>query len=187
MADTKRSPNDPGRRARIIESALEVIARRGVHNTTHRAIAVEAEVPLGSMTYYFRNLTEIIELAFTHLVHEMSHEYEDTLSAARNIDEACEAFTDLISTPKFMTPTRAQAVLEMYAYGSFNQVVGNLRADWMQASRKSLTQHFSEEAASGLDALLEGWTLHGFFTPGQLCRDTILHTVRAIAVGVPQR
>lgn len=56
------------------------------------------------MTYYFRDLTEIIEQAFAHLVHEMKSEYRDALSEARNPEEACEAFADLICVPNYMTP-----------------------------------------------------------------------------------
>lgn len=181
MTRAKRSPNDPQRRSKIISGALAVIAREGVHRTTHRRIAEEAGVPLGSLTYYFKDLTEIIEQAFTSLVEEMKAEYRDALSVAQNREQACEAFAELICAPNHMTRSRATAILEMYSYGNFNEVVGRLRADWMRASRESLLQHFSDEAASGLDALFEGWTLHGYFMPGVADKPTVLKAVKAVA------
>lgn len=67
MGGARRVPNDPERRARIIAAALQVIVEQGVHRTTHRRIAAAADVPLGSLTYYFDDLTAILEEAFNHL------------------------------------------------------------------------------------------------------------------------
>ena len=41
------------RHARILRAALAVIQREGVAGVTHRTVAAEAGVPLGSLTYYF--------------------------------------------------------------------------------------------------------------------------------------
>lgn len=51
-------------RGRILEATLRVIARDGVRGTTHRAIAKEAGVQLSLTTYYFKDLNELISLAF---------------------------------------------------------------------------------------------------------------------------
>jgi len=51
-------------RRRILLAAMKVIAREGVRGTTHRAVAIEAEVPLSLTTYYFKNLGELISEAF---------------------------------------------------------------------------------------------------------------------------
>jgi len=46
----RRRRKDPGRRDRIIDACLEVIAEHGVAGTSHRRVAAAAGVPLGSMT-----------------------------------------------------------------------------------------------------------------------------------------
>lgn len=51
-------------RQKILDATLRVIARDGVQGTTHRAIAREAGVQLSLTTYYFRDLNELISLAF---------------------------------------------------------------------------------------------------------------------------
>ncbi len=51
-------------RQKILDATLSVIARDGVGGTTHRAIAKEAGVQLSLTTYYFRDLNELISLAF---------------------------------------------------------------------------------------------------------------------------
>ncbi|SOD58376.1 transcriptional regulator, TetR family [Streptomyces zhaozhouensis] len=44
---------DPERRERIVAAAARVLERRGINGLTHRAVAAEADVPLGSTTYHF--------------------------------------------------------------------------------------------------------------------------------------
>lgn len=55
---------DPERQQHIIDAALRVIASRGVAGTSHRGVAAEAHVPLGSMTYYFDGMHDLLHQAF---------------------------------------------------------------------------------------------------------------------------
>ncbi|MDJ0712097.1 MAG: TetR family transcriptional regulator [Woeseiaceae bacterium] len=57
-------PRGEQTRRKILDATLNVIAREGVRGTTHRAIAREAAVQLSLTTYYFRDLNELISLAF---------------------------------------------------------------------------------------------------------------------------
>jgi len=57
-------PKGEKTRQKILAAALRVIARDGVRGTTHRAIAKEAGVQLSLTTYYFKDLNELISLAF---------------------------------------------------------------------------------------------------------------------------
>jgi AcrR family transcriptional regulator len=57
-------PQGEQTRQKILDATLNVIARDGVRGTTHRAIAGEAGVQLSLTTYYFRDLNELISLAF---------------------------------------------------------------------------------------------------------------------------
>jgi AcrR family transcriptional regulator len=52
------------RKAEIIDAALRIIGRDGILEVSMRAVAVEASVPLGTVTYYFSNKEELIEAAF---------------------------------------------------------------------------------------------------------------------------
>jgi DNA-binding transcriptional regulator YbjK len=57
-------PRGEKTRQKILDATLTVIARNGVQGTTHRAIAREAGVQLSLTTYYFKDLNELISLAF---------------------------------------------------------------------------------------------------------------------------
>ena len=63
-APTGRRQRDPaGRRKTIIDAATRVIADAGLAGLTHRRVAEVAGVPVGSTTYYFRDLDELREAA----------------------------------------------------------------------------------------------------------------------------
>jgi DNA-binding transcriptional regulator YbjK len=56
----------PPRRRSILDAALRVIARDGAEALTHRRVAEEAAVPLGSTTYYFASRDEMLREALGH-------------------------------------------------------------------------------------------------------------------------
>ncbi len=48
------------RRQELVEATLRVIGREGARAVSHRSVAAEAEVPLGSTTYYFSSKDDIL-------------------------------------------------------------------------------------------------------------------------------
>jgi TetR/AcrR family transcriptional regulator, regulator of biofilm formation and stress response len=56
------------RREAILDAALAVIAERGTEEVTHRSVAAEAGVALGSTTYYFASRDELVREAFRRYV-----------------------------------------------------------------------------------------------------------------------
>ncbi|MDT0610706.1 TetR/AcrR family transcriptional regulator [Streptomyces lancefieldiae] len=55
--------HDPERRQRIIDAAIRVVGRNGIAGLSHRTVAAEADVPLGSTTYHFATLDELLVAA----------------------------------------------------------------------------------------------------------------------------
>ncbi|MDJ0786489.1 MAG: TetR family transcriptional regulator [Myxococcota bacterium] len=54
------------RREVILDATLRVIGAGGIDSVTHRRVAAEAGVPLGSIAYYFDSRDELIPAAFRH-------------------------------------------------------------------------------------------------------------------------
>lgn len=52
------------RKTEIIDAALRIIGRDGIQAVSMRAVAAEASVQLGTVTYYFGDKEELIEAAF---------------------------------------------------------------------------------------------------------------------------
>ncbi|MFD7990809.1 TetR/AcrR family transcriptional regulator [Streptomyces mexicanus] len=55
--------HDPERRQRIIDAAIRVVGRKGIAGLSHRTVAAEADVPLGSTTYHFATLDDLLVCA----------------------------------------------------------------------------------------------------------------------------
>ncbi len=90
-----RRPNDPQRRERILQATLDTIATHGIHAVTHRKIASCAEVPLGSLTYYFSGIEALIEEAF-RILPAICPYSTSSFTSVSSREEACDAIAELI-------------------------------------------------------------------------------------------
>src|SRR3954449_7894226 len=82
-----------GRREQILEATLRVIGRAGREAVTHRAVAEEAGVPLGSTTYYFDSRDDLLGQALEHVARqeaarhiELGHELRTAKTPRRLAD-----------------------------------------------------------------------------------------------------
>ncbi|WP_235830754.1 TetR/AcrR family transcriptional regulator [Arthrobacter cheniae] len=152
--------HDPRRRERLIDTALGVIAEHGVAGTTHRRVAAAADVPLGSMTYHFDGMDDLLHAAFTALAGRTADTFDAALSGAATRDEAGEAVVGLITGTALNAPDTMLASLELYALAARRPQFRTITDAWMARSRDALHAHFDPETALMLDALIEGTTLH---------------------------
>ncbi|MFI1421669.1 TetR/AcrR family transcriptional regulator [Streptomyces sp. NPDC020731] len=151
---------DPRRRERILAAALDLIAEEGVAGVSHRKIAARAQVPLGSMTYHFTGIDDLLHEAFTGYADHVVTVFEHHLAGATTADEAREAVTDLVHT--LSEGPRRDLILtqELYTLAARHERYRELCARWMRHSRTLLEHHFPPSTARRLDALIEGLTLH---------------------------
>lgn len=168
------------RRELIISAALRVIVDRGVHATTHRAIAEQAGVPLGSLTYYFDGLTQLIEQAFVSLYELVSAGPRRALTDASNLEEAIDAVTDIICGGNRPSADQERALLELYSYANHNLAAAEVCTRWLATTRELLAAHFCEQVSEALDALIEGWSIHQHFRAEPARRDAVRAVIAAI-------
>lgn len=88
------SPAGEGRRSVILHAALRVVAAGGIDAVTHRRVAAEAGVALGSTTYYFGSRDEILLEAFRHYI--AVHNAKTALLAEQFPKRNVAAFIDLL-------------------------------------------------------------------------------------------
>jgi DNA-binding transcriptional regulator YbjK len=130
MADGLLKPAPPTlpqaerRRRAILDAALRVIAAGGVDAVTHRRVAAEAEVPLGSTTYYFASREELLREAFRHYLAEVtvalaSLGREHPIESASDI---AEALTEL-ARREFTAPSLLLAEYELILYAARDPVL----------------------------------------------------------------
>jgi DNA-binding transcriptional regulator YbjK len=152
--------HDPQRRDRIIDACLDVVVAHGVAGTSHRKVAAEAGVPLGSMTYHFAGMDELLREAFTRFATAASDQFERRLGAAATPDEARAAVVALITGDVLTTRRDLVLTSELYTLAAREPAFRDLTNRWMARSRAALERHFDPVTARMLDALIEGLTLH---------------------------
>ncbi|MEV7225683.1 maltose acetyltransferase domain-containing protein [Polymorphospora sp. NPDC051019] len=151
---------DPERRDRIIDAALALIAEEGVAGISHRKVARRADVPLGSMTYHFEGMGELLREAFTRFAGTVSARFEERLATARDADEARAAVADFVHHDDPGNPRELVLTHELYTLAAREPAYRELTRAWMGRSREILERHFDPATARQLDALVEGLTIH---------------------------
>ncbi|ARF73469.1 TetR/AcrR family transcriptional regulator [Streptomyces sp. NPDC012600] len=151
---------DPDRRDRIIDAALDLIADEGVAGMSHRKVAARAGVPLGSMTYHFASMSELLHEAFTRFSGTIVAVFEERLDAATTPDEAREAVTDLVHHLSSGNQRELVLTHELYTLAAREPAYRELTRTWMSRSRRALEWHFDASTARQLDALIEGLSIH---------------------------
>jgi DNA-binding transcriptional regulator YbjK len=155
---------DPDRRDRIIDAAIDLIAERGVNGTSHRTVAVRADVPLGSMTYHFQSMDELLREAFTRFTEQSSSDFAERFRS--NIDQdrgvAVEQVIDMIRS----APVRNLVLTyELYTLAARQPAFRQIVFEWMRRDHATFETNFDPSTARLLGALIEGLIIHQTFDP----------------------
>ncbi|MFG2265773.1 TetR/AcrR family transcriptional regulator [Streptomyces sp. NPDC048720] len=171
---------DPERRARILDATLDLIAEEGIARVSHRKVAARAGVPLGSMTYHFGGMDEVLREAFGRFTDHIVAVFDDHLSAPADPGEARQAVADLVHA--LSEGDRRDLVLtqELYTLAARHPAYRELTHEWMRRSRVHLEKHFDAGTARQLDALIEGLTLHRALSPRPHDRALTLEAITRI-------
>lgn len=89
------------RRERILGATLAVIARSGIGAVTHRSVAEEAGVPLGSLTYWFGTKDDLLREALRRFVAEEADRLKgiaDLLGADADPADVAERYATVLET-----------------------------------------------------------------------------------------
>jgi DNA-binding transcriptional regulator YbjK len=101
-------PQSDGRRARgaasrrrIVEAAGRVVVARGLAAVTHRAVAVEAGVPLARTTYHFPTVDALLRAVQRHLTEQFDMRLLEFVTAAQGrrasiVDACCDFLEELL-------------------------------------------------------------------------------------------
>ncbi|WP_235892279.1 TetR/AcrR family transcriptional regulator [Mycolicibacterium hodleri] len=107
------------RRVEIIDAAIEVMARVGLAGLSMRMVATQAQIPLGALSYYFHDKSDLVAQAFQQLsdreierVVQTAERLQPTMSAERLADLVADMIIDGFATPRGAIVTRYELVTE---------------------------------------------------------------------------
>lgn len=144
---------DPERQQHIIDAALRVIASRGVAGTSHRVVAAEAHVPLGSMTYYFDGMHDLLHQAFDQFARASVLKFAARMQSASTVDEACDAIALSIERDMLGNQRDLNINLEFYTLAARDLSFRDISDRWMSATQKVMGRFFDSETTVLLDAM----------------------------------
>lgn len=162
--------NDPDRKTHILDATLDVIADHGVAGTTHRHIAAQARVPLGSITYHFASLTDLQAQAFARHVELQSAVFGNLFEDV----ETREQFIDVLVELVHGGPARHRSAVlgfELHLAALRNPGLRALTQSWTEDSRTVLARFTGPAGAARLDPLLEGMIMHALLTTAPESRE----------------
>jgi TetR/AcrR family transcriptional regulator, regulator of biofilm formation and stress response len=179
------------RRRAIVEAALAVIGRGGVDAVTHRAVAVEAGVPLAATTYYFGSKAELVQEALELVIARSGEIVEECTRIDGRLD--CDGLVDrltgfavaqledreapLIAQYELMLEAGRRAHLRPLAQRWSEAYMGGL-VDLVRASPLPDPEH----SAALLSALIEGALLEQLSLPREDFADGVLRPLLELAV-----
>lgn len=167
----RRRRHDPDRRQRIARAAVDVLHRDGVLALNHRAVAEEADVPLGSTTYHFRGLDDLLTAALERISDEEIR-IIDEWQAARDLDEdLIGALVELLLL--YCNQRRAMSILEyeIHVLAYRRPIMRELSRRWDRALNGILSRYMSSTDADLVIAMMDGVMLNNLTGDEPLLKD----------------
>lgn len=174
---------DPGRRQRIIDAALRVVGRAGIAGLSHRTVAAEVDVPLGSTTYHFASLDELLVAALRQANEGFAAAV--TGSAVRT-DPECDLAAELARlTGQWLAADRAGVELEyeLYLAALRRPALRPVAAEWCDEVVRALAGRVDAGTARALAAVLDGVCLHVLLTGREYDAGHTAETLRRVLAG----
>ncbi len=158
---------DPERRQRIIDAAIRVVGAKGIAGLSHRSAAAEADVPLGSTTYHFKTLDDLLVAALRQANEGFARAVADSPALADPEADLEGALARLLG--EFLAVDRARVELEyeLYLAALRRPALRAVAAEWCEAVAAALTPRTDPATARALVAVMDGMSLQVLLTDAE--------------------
>ncbi|MGQ4515891.1 TetR family transcriptional regulator [Streptomyces sp. DW26H14] len=158
---------DPGRRQRIIDAAIRVVGRSGIAGLSHRTVAAEADVPLGSTTYHFASLDELLTAALRQANEGFATLLRESGPLAGPDGDVAAVLARLVGEWLGGDRTGVELEYELYLAALRRPALRPVAAEWTDAVAEILSARTDPTTARALVALLDGICLQVLLTGGE--------------------
>ncbi|MER6050764.1 TetR family transcriptional regulator [Streptomyces sp. BHT-5-2] len=174
---------DPDRRQRIIDAAIAVVGERGIAGLSHRAVAAAADVPLGSTTYHFASLDDLLVAALRQAnarwLADFTRWVESLDPALPLADEVARLVGETLAGDR----ARAELEYELYLAALRHEAVRPIAAECLDEMVALLGRRIGDPAtARAVVALTDGLLLQHLLT-GRPFQPAVVHEGLAGVLG----
>lgn len=170
---------DPHRRQRIARAAIDVVAVHGVEGLTHRRVAAAAGVPLGSTTYHYATLDDLLAAGLEAAAAESAAElkiWEESLAGRDLVD----ATTELIATGMRSQRQRIAVRYELYVAALRRPRLRPISTEWSRLLADIYRQYTDDLTADALSAAVDGLWLGCLVSDEPVAKKQIERVLRRI-------
>ncbi|MFD3589018.1 TetR/AcrR family transcriptional regulator [Streptomyces sp. NPDC058683] len=155
---------DPERRQRIIEAAIRVVGEKGLAGLSHRSVAAAADVPLGSTTYHFTTLDELMVAA----LRQANEGFAKVIASRGGLDDSsadlATALARILGDWLNGDPTAVELEYELYLAALRRPALRPVAAEWADDLAERLARRTDPVTARALVALMDGICLQVLLT-----------------------
>jgi DNA-binding transcriptional regulator YbjK len=155
---------DPGRRQRIIDAAIRVVGAKGIAGLSHRSVAAEADVPLGSTTYHFKTLDELLVATLRQAGEGFAEVLVARGALADTRADLAAELAGLIGEWLAGDRTGVELEYELYLAALRRPALRPVAAEWIDSLAEPLARRTDPVTARALVALLDGICLQVLLT-----------------------
>ncbi|MER5205684.1 TetR family transcriptional regulator [Streptomyces sp. NPDC002825] len=157
---------DPDRRERIVDAALTVVGRAGLGGLSHRTVAAEADVPLGSTTYHFASLDELLVAALRKANEGFGRLLREHPALTDPDTGLATALARLLGEWLGGERARVELEYELYLAALRRPALRPVAAEWTESVVASLAHRTDPLTARALVAVMDGICLQVLLTDG---------------------
>lgn len=140
-------------------AALDIVAERGVEGLTHRAVAQKAGVPLGSTTYHFKALDDLLAAAIRQAKIATDADLDQFGAGLGPDTDIAAALAEYLLGLLENSWGRTVVELELYMAALRRPQLLALSQEWDQALPRVLSQHLDAVTAQTLSVVCDGLVL----------------------------
>lgn len=157
--------HDPDRRRRIIDAALHIIEFKGIGALSHRAVAAEADVPLGSTTYHFAGLDDLLVAALEQVSSEPCAAVTGWEEELAGPGPVADTLTRILESHSSGGRGNIRLEYELYLAALRRPLLQPIAAAWLDDMVDAVERRTGDRAvAQALVALIDGLLLQLLLT-----------------------
>ncbi|MEN3585079.1 MULTISPECIES: TetR/AcrR family transcriptional regulator [unclassified Streptomyces] len=156
--------HDPGRRRRIIDAAITVVGSKGIAGLSHRTVAAEADVPLGSTTYHFRTLDDLLVAALRQANEGFARVVADHPEVGDPDRDLADELARLLGDWLGGERQGVELEYELYLAALRRPALRPVAAEWCEAVAEPIARRTDPTTARALVAFMDGVCLQVLLT-----------------------
>ena len=172
---------------RIIRAASEIIRNEGLQACTHRAVALEAGVSLGTTTYQFRSIDDLLMAVMQLAVEEFRVGTQNWLQ--KNSTGTTEEILTRFVLWTLSERSRLNSEYELYVAAVSRPLLRPSAMRWLHIHEALLIEHLwlTPDKARAAVSFIDAWLMRGILDePETLLAEDLIRAVFHAIVHSPQ-